>query len=56
MIKENKRIIFNGNGYSDDWKKEAAKRGLLNLTNTIDALPELCRSPTSSRRSRSTRS
>ena len=41
MIKENKRIIFNGNGYSEDWKKEAAKRGLLNLTNTIDALPEL---------------
>ncbi len=41
MIKENKRIIFNGNGYSDEWKKEAAKRGLLNLTNTIDALPEL---------------
>ncbi len=32
MIKENKRIIFNGNGYSDEWQKEAAKRGLLNLT------------------------
>jgi len=41
IIKENKRIIFNGNGYSDDWRKEAAKRGLLNLTNTVDALPEL---------------
>jgi glutamine synthetase len=41
LIKENKRIIFNGNGYSEEWRKEAAKRGLLNLTNTIDALPEL---------------
>jgi glutamine synthetase len=41
IIKENKRIIFNGNGYSDEWRKEAAKRGLLNLTNTVDALPEL---------------
>jgi glutamine synthetase len=41
LIKENKRIIFNGNGYSDEWQKEAAKRGLLNLRNTVDALPEL---------------
>ncbi|MCM3881959.1 MAG: glutamine synthetase III, partial [Vicinamibacterales bacterium] len=41
VIKENKRIIFNGNGYSAEWEKEAAKRGLLNLKNTVDALPEL---------------
>src|SRR5262249_54980757 len=41
MIKENKRIIFNGNGYSKEWEKEAAKRGLLNLKNTVDALPQL---------------
>jgi glutamine synthetase len=41
IIKENKRIIFNGNGYSEEWRKEAGKRGLLNLTNTVDALPEL---------------
>src|SRR6187401_108024 len=34
LIKENKRIIFNGNNYSDDWRKLAKKRGLLNLTNT----------------------
>jgi glutamine synthetase len=40
-IKQHKRIIFNGNGYSQDWQKEAAKRGLLNLKNTVDALPEL---------------
>ena len=31
MIKEHKRIIFNGNNYSAEWQKEAAKRGLLNL-------------------------
>ena len=41
MIKEHKRIIFNGNGYSAEWQKEAAKRKLLNLKNTVDALPEL---------------
>jgi glutamine synthetase len=41
LIKENKRIIFNGNNYAESWTKEAAKRGLLNLTNTVDALPEL---------------
>ena len=40
-IKEHKRIIFNGNGYSDEWKAEAAKRGLLNLRSTVDALPEM---------------
>ncbi len=41
VIKENKRIVFNGNNYSKEWEKEAAKRGLLNLKNTIDALPQL---------------
>jgi glutamine synthetase len=41
VIKENKRIIFNGNNYSKEWEKEAGKRGLLNLKNTVDALPEL---------------
>ncbi len=41
VIKENKQIIFNGNGYSKEWEKEAAKRGLLNLKNTVDALPQL---------------
>ena len=38
-IKEHKRIIFNGDGYSDEWKAEAKKRGLLNLKTTVDALP-----------------
>ena len=41
VIKENKHIIFNGNGYSKEWEKEAGKRGLLNLKNTVDALPQL---------------
>jgi glutamine synthetase len=40
-IKEHKRVIFNGNGYSDEWVKEAEKRGLLNLRSTPDALPHL---------------
>ena len=40
-IKQHKRIIFNGNGYSQEWQREAGKRGLLNLKNTVDALPEI---------------
>ncbi|HSG46718.1 MAG TPA: glutamine synthetase III, partial [Longimicrobiales bacterium] len=36
-----KRIIFNGDGYSDEWVREAERRGLLNLRNTMDALPYL---------------
>ena len=36
-----KRIIFNGDGYSAEWEKEAEKRGLLNLRSTVDALPLL---------------
>lgn len=38
-IKNHKRIIFNGNNYSDNWVQEAEKRGLLNLKTTPDALP-----------------
>ncbi|MBI2423608.1 MAG: glutamine synthetase III [Candidatus Hydrogenedentes bacterium] len=41
IITENGRIIFNGDGYSEAWHKEAAKRGLLNLKTTCDALPML---------------
>ena len=33
------RIIFNGNGYSDEWVAEAKRRGLCNMGNTVDALP-----------------
>ena len=38
-VKNHKRIIFNGNGYSDEWVEEAEKRGLLNLISTPDCLP-----------------
>ncbi len=37
--KNHKRIIFNGNGYSEEWVKEAEKRGLPNIKSTIDAIP-----------------
>ena len=39
IINENGKVIFNGNGYSDEWHAEAAKRGLPNLKTTVDALP-----------------
>ena len=38
-LTEHQRIIFNGNGYSEEWKQEAAKRGLSNLNSTATALP-----------------
>ena len=38
-MKKHKRIIYNGNNYSEEWVKEAAKRGLYNLKTTPDALP-----------------
>jgi glutamine synthetase len=41
VVKEHKRIVFNGNNYSAEWEKEAGKRKLLNLKNTVDALPQL---------------
>ncbi len=41
VIKDHKKIIFNGNGYSAEWEKEAEKRGLLNLKSTPDALPAM---------------
>ena len=40
-VKEHKRIIFNGNGYDDAWEEEAARRGLLNLKSTVDAVEHL---------------
>ena len=38
-LADHQRIIFNGNGYSDEWEKEAEKRGLANHRNTAEALP-----------------
>ena len=41
MLGEHKKIIFNGNGYSDEWLEEAEKRGLYNLKSVPDAMPQL---------------
>lgn len=41
IMAKHKRIIFNGNNYSDEWVREAEERGLLNLKNTADAIPHL---------------
>ena len=41
VMVNHKRIIFNGDGYSEEWQAEAKKRGLLNLVSTVDALPLL---------------
>jgi len=41
LVHEHKRIIFNGNNYSQEWQDEAKRRGLLNHRNTVDALTEL---------------
>ncbi|MBB5184130.1 glutamine synthetase [Faecalicoccus acidiformans] len=38
-LKDHKRIIFSGNGYSEEWRLEAQKRGLMELKTTADALP-----------------
>lgn len=40
-VKDHKRIIFNGNGYSDEWVEEAERRGLPNLTSTVEAAKEM---------------
>lgn len=41
IIKTHKRVIFNGDGYTDEWKEEAARRGLPNAATTMDALRSL---------------
>ena len=41
VVEQNGRIIFNGDGYSDEWEREAERRGLLNLRSTVDAIPLL---------------
>ncbi len=41
IISDHGAVIFNGNGYSDEWPIEAEQRGLKNLRTTVDALPEL---------------
>ncbi len=41
VVKEHKRVIFNGDGYSPEWHAEAARRGLPNLKDTVEAVPVL---------------
>ena len=41
IITEHGKVVFNGNGYSDEWQEEAASRGLLNLRTTVDAMAQL---------------
>src|SRR5699024_6752694 len=40
-MKRHQRIIFNGNGYSDEWVEEAERRGLPNIRSMVDAVPAL---------------
>ena len=39
VIKDHRRIIFNGDGYSEEWVKEAERRGLPNYASTVDCMP-----------------
>lgn len=41
IVKKHRRVVFNGNGYSDEWRAEADKRGLPNISNTPDAIGSL---------------
>jgi glutamine synthetase len=43
ILKESKKVLFNGDGYSEEWHKEAERRGLPNLKNTVDAIPVIIR-------------
>ncbi|MDR0376213.1 MAG: glutamine synthetase III [Spirochaetaceae bacterium] len=43
---QHRKVVFNGNGYSDEWVKEAERRGLPNIRNAVDALSVLVRSET----------
>src|SRR5829696_7070676 len=46
IVKESKKVIFNGNNYAEEWHAEAEKRGLANLKNTVEVLPVITRKDT----------
>src|SRR3954463_13962837 len=46
VLKEHKKVVFNGDNYTDEWQQEAQKRGLPNLKNTVDVLPVVTRKDT----------
>ena len=41
ILKESKKVIYNGDGYVEEWQQEAARRGLPNQKNTVDAIPAI---------------
>jgi glutamine synthetase len=43
ILKESKKVVFNGDNYSEEWHREAEKRGLPNLRNTVDSIPVIVR-------------
>lgn len=43
ILKESKKVVFNGDGYSEEWHKEAERRGLPNLKSTVDSIPVIIR-------------
>jgi glutamine synthetase len=43
VLKESKKVVFNGDGYTEEWHQEAERRGLPNLRTTVDAIPVLIR-------------
>ncbi|MFH1367551.1 MAG: glutamine synthetase III [Elusimicrobiota bacterium] len=45
IVRKHKRIVFNGDNYTDEWHREAERRGLPNLKNTPEALEELVKDP-----------
>src|SRR5205814_3186022 len=46
IVKESKKVIFNGNNYAEEWHSEAEKRGLPNLKHTVEVLPVVTRKDT----------
>ena len=43
ILKESKKVVYNGDGYTEEWQQEAERRGLPNLKNTVDAIPMIIR-------------
>ncbi len=46
IVKEHKKVVFNGDNYTEEWHSEAAKRGLPNMKNTVDTLPVVLKKET----------
>src|SRR5205823_6254020 len=46
IVRESKKVLYNGNNYSEEWHKEAERRGLPNLKNTVEVLPVVTRKDT----------